>query len=215
MQSNIPVPNLLDPQTPGHPVVTQKFAGKAVDYSKYGIIAHNGLDIAFKEGTPIYSVEDARVEFTGYEVNGAGNFVYTRTPTLTGFDERAYFHLKEIKVKAGDMVKRGDLLGTMGSTGNSTGPHLHYGLRKVDKNGFVLNRDNGYGGYIDPWNDVFRVMNKGFALSKDGKTAMFWMYIGDPSELKALGKITGVDVPLKTDGTPDWSKITLPPSSEI
>lgn len=87
---------------------------------------HYGLDISNKTGTPIYAAADGIVKYSG----AAGEL--GKLVTINhgyGFQTR-YGHLSKIKVKLGQKVRRGDLLGLMGSTGYSTGPHLHYEVLK-------------------------------------------------------------------------------------
>ncbi len=83
---------------------------------------HNGLDIAAVTGTPIIAPSSAKVIDTGnYYFNGNTVFLDHGQGLLT-----AYLHLNEIKVKPGQLVKQGDILGTVGETGRVTGPHLHW-----------------------------------------------------------------------------------------
>ena len=86
---------------------------------------HKGIDIVGLEDTNIYAIADGKVE-TLYEKNGFGYYVRQRLPD----GRRIYYgHMKEFKVKNGTTVKKGDLLGVMGATGDATGPHLHLELR--------------------------------------------------------------------------------------
>ena len=90
---------------------------------------HSGLDFAAPAGTPIYATGDGQVEEASMSDVGYGNHVVVNH----GYGYRTrYGHMFKIKVKAGEMVKRGDVLGWVGSTGKSTGPHCHY---EVEKNG--------------------------------------------------------------------------------
>lgn len=90
---------------------------------------HAGLDFAAPQGTPIYATADGIVKLAGNSGNGYGNYVVVNH----GYGyETLYGHQYRIKVKAGQRVKRGELIGWVGSTGKSTGPHLHY---EVHKNG--------------------------------------------------------------------------------
>lgn len=90
---------------------------------------HAGLDFAAPQGTPIYSTADGVVKLAGNSGNGYGNYVVVNH----GYGyETLYGHQYRIKVKPGQRVKRGELIGWVGSTGKSTGPHLHY---EVHKNG--------------------------------------------------------------------------------
>jgi len=93
---------------------------------------HAGIDIGNKTGTPIYATADGVVKFTGVS-GGMGRLI--KINHGYGYETR-YGHLSKIKVKRGQKVRRGDLIGLMGSTGYSTGPHLHY---EVVKNGKRIN----------------------------------------------------------------------------
>lgn len=100
---------------------------------------HKGLDIASRQGTPIFATADGIVSFGGRKgllgklvVLDHGHGMMSR-----------YAHTHEILVKPGDTVKRGDKIATIGSTGRSTGPHLHYevllnGIR-VNPEKYILN----------------------------------------------------------------------------
>ena len=90
---------------------------------------HAGLDFAAKSGTPVYATGDGTVEPADRR-SGYGNCI----DISHGYNYvTRYAHLSEILVKAGDAVKRGDLIGRVGSTGKSTGPHLHYEVRFKDE----------------------------------------------------------------------------------
>ncbi|HIE07364.1 MAG TPA: M23 family metallopeptidase, partial [Desulfarculaceae bacterium] len=83
---------------------------------------HKGLDIVNRRGTPVVVTADGEVIFAGYK-RGYGKMVIVDH----GLDRvTKYGHLSETSVKSGDMVSRGQELGKVGSTGRSTGPHLHY-----------------------------------------------------------------------------------------
>lgn len=86
---------------------------------------HSGADFAAKPGDPVYAAADGVVALAG-EQFFAGNAVFVdHGDGLISMS----FHLSEILVRAGDPVKRGQLLGRVGATGRVTGPHLHFGLR--------------------------------------------------------------------------------------
>lgn len=90
---------------------------------------HAGLDFASKMGTPVYATGDGVVE-SAMRRGGYGNCI----DISHGYNYLTrYAHLSEILVKPGDVVKRGDLIGKVGSTGKSTGPHLHYEVRFKDE----------------------------------------------------------------------------------
>ncbi|SHL84179.1 Murein DD-endopeptidase MepM and murein hydrolase activator NlpD, contain LysM domain [Chitinophaga jiangningensis] len=90
---------------------------------------HSGLDFAAPSGTPIYATGNGVVEEASLSDVGYGNHVVVRH----GYGYKTlYGHMLRMKVRAGQAVKRGDVLGWVGSTGKSTGPHCHY---EVIKNG--------------------------------------------------------------------------------
>ncbi len=93
---------------------------------------HSGIDLAGARGTPIFATADGVVESAKYE-SGYGNVVRIRHEF--GF-ETVYAHQSKLRVRAGQKVSRGDRIGDMGSTGRSTGVHLHY---EVHLNGRPVN----------------------------------------------------------------------------
>jgi murein DD-endopeptidase MepM/ murein hydrolase activator NlpD len=87
---------------------------------------HNGTDFGAKTGTPVRSVSDGVVTYAGKN-GGHGNFV--KVKHMSPY-ETSYSHLSVISVKKGQKVKKGQIIGKVGSTGASTGPHLHYQVWK-------------------------------------------------------------------------------------
>ena len=93
---------------------------------------HGGIDIGNKTGTPIYATADGVVQSVS-----VGSDLGKLITINHGYNYKTrYGHLSKIEVKRGQKVQRGDLIGLMGSTGYSTGPHLHY---EVIKNGKQVN----------------------------------------------------------------------------
>lgn len=90
--------------------------------TQYYSWSHKGLDIANKTGTPLYASEDGTVERAGWN-NGYG---YNVVINHGGGLKTLYAHASKLHVKAGEKVSRGDIVANMGSTGWSTGPHIHY-----------------------------------------------------------------------------------------
>jgi murein DD-endopeptidase MepM/ murein hydrolase activator NlpD len=87
---------------------------------------HMALDIAAEPGTPVYAADTGTVLTAGWSDNGYGYHIVIDH----GIDYiTLYAHLREYFVKPGDIVKKGDIIGIVGSTGNSTGPHLHFEIR--------------------------------------------------------------------------------------
>ncbi len=96
---------------------------------------HRGVDIAGRAGTPVVATADGLVRFSGSR-RALGKAVVLRH----GYGvETKYGHLQEVLVKEGEKVKRGQKIGLMGSTGRSTGPHLHY---QVEVNRKPVNPQN-------------------------------------------------------------------------
>jgi murein DD-endopeptidase MepM/ murein hydrolase activator NlpD len=95
---------------------------------------HAGLDFSAPQGTPIYATANGTVSTAGSTGNGYGNHVIINH----GYGyETLYGHMVRVKVRNGQEVKRGEVIGWVGSTGKSTGPHCHYEVHK-------------YGEKIDP-----------------------------------------------------------------
>ncbi len=87
---------------------------------------HEGIDIAAPKGTPIHSAADGNVVFSGWGPTGYGKMVIIKHKHhLTTL----YAHNSKLLVKKGSRVKQGQKISLMGSTGRSTGPHLHFEVR--------------------------------------------------------------------------------------
>ena len=103
---------------------------------------HEGMDFSAKNGTPIYATGDGVIARADNSASGYGNHIVIRH----GFGyETLYAHLSKYNARAGQRIKRGDVIGYVGSTGRSEGPHLHY---EVHKDGKVVNPLNFYYGNI-------------------------------------------------------------------
>jgi murein DD-endopeptidase MepM/ murein hydrolase activator NlpD len=120
---------------------------------------HRGIDIALALGTPVGAYEDALVDFAGWDPSGGGNEIRLQAGLS---DVIKYFHLSSFAVNQGDRVKAGQTIGYSGSTGRSTGPHLHLeiwqpdGLGKlvaVDPRTAVPTNAPAYGDQASPYND--------------------------------------------------------------
>jgi murein DD-endopeptidase MepM/ murein hydrolase activator NlpD len=84
---------------------------------------HKGLDFTAPQGTPIYATGNGTIEVAGQTGDGFGNHVVINH----GYGYKTlYGHMVRVKVKVGQKVKRGEVIGWVGSTGKSTGPHCHY-----------------------------------------------------------------------------------------
>jgi murein DD-endopeptidase MepM/ murein hydrolase activator NlpD len=87
---------------------------------------HKGIDIAYRIGTPVICTADGKVVEKKYEPMGFGHYIVVRHKY--GFYTK-YAHLQTVSVKEGELVSQGQKVGTLGNTGLSTGPHLHYEVR--------------------------------------------------------------------------------------
>ncbi|MDH5203166.1 MAG: M23 family metallopeptidase [Nitrospirota bacterium] len=101
---------------------------------------HTGLDISSGSGSPVRSTADGIVSFSGWS-GGSGNFVVLEH----GFGfSTCYAHNKMNTVRVGQKVNRGDVIGYVGSTGNTTGPHVHYEVwkdgRSVNPHAYIKGR---------------------------------------------------------------------------
>ena len=109
----------------------QPFAGDYPITQRYGdkvtSAFHTGIDYACPTGTPILASNDGIVVQAGFDPSGYGNCVIILHPDGIG---TLYAHLSRIAVSKGEKVKQGDVIGYSGSTGNSTGPHLHFEARR-------------------------------------------------------------------------------------
>ena len=95
---------------------------------------HAGIDFTAPQGTPIYATADGTIKTAGNTGNGYGNHVIINH----GYGyETLYGHMVRVKARNGQAIKRGEVIGWVGSTGKSTGPHCHYEVHK-------------YGNKIDP-----------------------------------------------------------------
>jgi len=108
--------------------VASRGGGGALDWPTYGPISkyygrgHTGLDIAARSGSAIRAADSGTVTFTGWQ-GGYGNFIIVNHGN--GMITR-YAHCSSINVSKGQQVTRGQTIGAVGSTGRSTGPHLHF-----------------------------------------------------------------------------------------
>ena len=126
--------------------VTQLMADRPEVYKKFSydgvpLRGHNGVDFGTPNGTKLLATDDGEVVQVGFEANGFGNFAKLKHE----WGESVYAHMEKVGVKEKDQVKRGDVLGLSDNTGNSSGPHLRFGVRILPNK-----RGDGWGGYHDP-----------------------------------------------------------------
>ncbi|MFD2598009.1 M23 family metallopeptidase [Sphingobacterium corticis] len=107
---------------PHHGRVTSRYGYRRNPFTGRGREMHSGVDLKGRTGEPIKSTARGTVTFAGYQ-RGYGNLVTVRH--ANGYETK-YGHLSRIRVKRGQRVDVGATVGLLGSTGRSTGPHLHY-----------------------------------------------------------------------------------------
>ena len=94
---------------------------------------HSGIDLAAAMGTPVVAVESGQVE----TANWLGGYGLTAILKHNSHQQTLYGHMSEIFVRPGQVVEKGTVIGRVGSTGNSTGPHLHFEARQLTESGWV------------------------------------------------------------------------------
>ena len=145
-------------------------------------VFHMGVDFAGRSGTPIYATADGVVRYAYKDVR-LGNVVVIEhdikaeneageTITREGMYRSEYGHMERSLVKVGDWVSRTQKIGTMGNTGRSTGPHLHYAVRFQDR------RRGGHRGYDDPRKYILDIPRNNPEIPRD-KEASGWGKVDD------------------------------------
>jgi len=119
-------------------VLTSPYGTRTSPFTKE-IDFHAGIDLAAPVGTPIYAPADGVVAFAGrYPLKqSVGWWRYGNLVAMKNGDRfiTLFGHCDEISVRAGDQVKQGDVIGTVGNSGWSTNPHLHYEIRRLEDDG--------------------------------------------------------------------------------
>lgn len=121
-------------------VITSDFGGRTDPVTNKKNATHGGIDLAAPKGSEIYSYSDGTV--TSVDTTA----VYGNCVTVDHGDGRESFygHMSDVSVKEGDFVQTGDILGIIGSTGKSTGVHLHFEIRvngeKVDPSPYIYEK---------------------------------------------------------------------------
>lgn len=125
----------------GNYTLTQGFGGNPASYARFGIKGHNGLDYGLPTGTEVVAPHSGKVVEATNDPSGYGNYLKIENEK----EGSILAHLQKFLVKVGDTVTGGQVIALSNNTGNSTGPHLHFGYYL-----FPRNRQNGYAGFIDP-----------------------------------------------------------------
>lgn len=122
--------------------ITQEHGVNAVDYAKFGLKGHNGVDYGTPTGTPILAPHNGKVIESAFDQYGYGNYVKIENDK----EGSILAHFKSFNVNAGDTVSEGQQVGISDNTGNSTGPHLHWGYYRMPRN-----KSDGFSGTTNPY----------------------------------------------------------------
>lgn len=131
---------------------------------------HNGMDLIGPNGVDdIIAIEAGTVTYTGYDASGGGYWI---SITTNGIEHR-YFHLKKgsIKVSKGDKVTKGQVIATMGDSGNATGNNLHFAIYKngyVDPEPYLMNENPFQMAGEDPYTTFVRDLQAAIGANIDG-----------------------------------------------
>ena len=155
--------------------ITQGFDERPEVYKQFGLHGHNGFDLApAVAGTPgvtVYAPHDGMAYQYNELDTGFGKYVeIVFTSALLGGRKSVLAHLQDFLVKKFQVVRQGDPIGIMGSTGFSSGIHLHWGYKKLNTAGVTIDRNNGWKGAIDVSQYVIlpaKGKQKPFAVLKD------------------------------------------------
>lgn len=226
MKLSVPLKNVrkFPPIAPnGSEIYISQLYGKNPQiYQQFGMTGHDGVDFAAPLGTPVLAAHDGYIvecierdtgyglriqiyyEDTDYNwINIYGHFQKVNFPNVTyNLNDRGHF------------VKEGDVIGYVNSTGFSTGNHLHFGLRQLNKNNQILNYNNGTFGWIDSmpyFKDPSVMETKPVKIYKDNRTVPATIIVGNgvdqEANLKWICSQNGKTLPLKADGSVDYSQL--------
>lgn len=96
-------------------------------FGRRGRSFHEGIDLKAKQGTPVYAAQAGKVLYSGSKIRGYGRMVILRH---NGAIATVYAHNSRLMVRKGEFVKKGQLIAMTGNTGHSSGPHLHFEVRR-------------------------------------------------------------------------------------
>lgn len=162
--------------------ITQPYGRKSARYAKG---YHTGVDIGCMNGSPIRSSTDGTVTFAGW--NGAyGNQIRVGVNATT---EIWYNHMSKLAASKGDKVSAGKVIGWEGTTGNSTGPHLHFEVRVNGKD--VDPMPYLSGSKTVPAGDVTTGTDVSNPFSSIGKLGDFFDLLADPITWMRVGMVLG------------------------
>jgi len=176
-------------------------------YQPYGLAGHSGVDIGCPAGTLVLAADDGTVERTDQAAGGYGLHVILRH----SWGISLYAHLEGLFAQTGTTVRRGQPIARSGSSGNSTGLHLHFEIRP---DGEV--QDNGYNGAVDPLPFIPGV--DGISPAEANPAGAGWTVTADIGlNLRRAPSLDGGRLGVLLEGTPvvvsaeqgDWRCVTV------
>lgn len=174
--------------------LTQGFGENPDKYKQFGLNGHEGLDLTpLGADQKVYAVESGSVT-QDFDDPVAGKSYGIHVVIYVPTNRRLWYyaHLAENYVSTGDKVLRGQPVGLMGSTGNTTGPHLHLGLRLTDANGQPINTTNGYTGFVDPAAMLAQLTGLETAVLDRANAAKPWMPVNNTAALWKFAQARGL-----------------------
>ncbi len=174
--------------------LTQPFGANPQDYQQFGLNGHEGLDYIPKDADKKVCAVESGIVVTDFDDPIQGKAYGNNIVIFVSANRRLwnYAHLAQNFVSKGDKVLRGQPLGLMGNTGNTTGPHLHLGLRLADANGNPLNTNNGFKGFIDPAPTIKLLTGLEQSVLDRANAAKPWMPVNNTAALWRFAQANGL-----------------------
>lgn len=122
--------------------ITQEWGVNPADYARFGLKGHNGVDYGTPTGTSIIAPHSGKVIESAFDQYGYGMYIKIENDV----EGSILAHLDHFTVNAGDTVSEGQEIGISDNTGNSTGPHLHWGYYRMPRN-----KSDGFSGTTNPF----------------------------------------------------------------
>jgi murein DD-endopeptidase MepM/ murein hydrolase activator NlpD len=182
--------------------VGQPFGANPPDYARFGLAGHDGQDFPTPIGTPVLAAHDGFISASNSSNSAYGLYLAVAWEEDGVIYENIYGHFSQLNYpdfpdnvfNKQYPVKAGDVIGLSGNTGNSTGPHLHFGLRMYDLQGQLLNRDNGFLGCVDPMPYLKKENMPQISTQAKGAERRIVLQAATPEEWTALCAVFGKDV---------------------
>jgi hypothetical protein len=132
-------------------LVSKGTSNSYAHYAQFNLLGHNGLDCVpiFKKDLRMFNFFKGKIiKLENHKAYGNRIVIWNKEKRLMEY----HCHMSRLNnhLKTGQMIEARTLIGYMGNTGISTGPHNHIAFRETNEKGYIINLDNGYNGYIDP-----------------------------------------------------------------